>query len=106
MQVRPRGAPCSSAQSNFLAPFHEFSLFHFELRKMEVEREQALAMVEHHTISFVVEKTRQQHRTLIHGRDGSARGDPEIQAPVRSLRFAIEDALRTEDVRNLGMSRR
>src|SRR5208282_4141870 len=47
-----RDASRAAAQSDYLAALHGVSFLHFEFRKMEVQREQSLAVVDDHAVAF------------------------------------------------------
>src|SRR6267154_1826819 len=100
MQMWPSGAPGAAAESNLLALGNVLAFFHAELRKMEVEREQSLAVVNHDAVAFEVECAREDHGAGIDCRNGSAGGRVEIQSLMRALDSSVEDALHSEDVRN------
>src|SRR5260370_23509750 len=72
----------AAAQSDGLAPLHMVALFHFEFGQMQIEGEQALAVVEHHAIPLEIERPSEQNRAVIHGCDGSPAVDAEIQSQV------------------------
>ncbi len=98
MEVGAGGASGAAAQSHDLPALHLVPFFYFELGKVEVEGEESLAVVDDDAVAFEIEETGQQHRTRIHGGDGSSSGDAEIESPMGALSVAIEDALRTVDV--------
>jgi hypothetical protein len=52
--MRAGGAAGGATQTDFGSPFDAVSFFRFEFRKMQLEAEQALAVVNHHAISFEV----------------------------------------------------
>ena len=107
VEMRACGAAGAAAQSDDLAPRFTGSPFlYFELGKMQVESEQSLAVIEHDEIAFEIKRPRQQHRAVIHGGDGSAGRDAEIEAEVRARGFAVEDALGAKDVGNLSFGGR
>src|SRR4029077_9569702 len=101
--MRTRGPACAAAQPDFLATSYRFPFLHFEFGQMEVERKESLAMVDYDAVAFVIEEARQQHRPLIHGRDGGSAGNAIIEAEMWALRLAVENSLRAEDVGNGGI---
>src|SRR5258708_20990443 len=67
---------------------------------MKVEREKSLPMINYDTVPLVIKEARQQHRPLIHGGDGSSRGNAVVQSEVWTLGGAVENSLRAEDIGN------
>lgn len=57
MEMRSGCTAGTSAETDFLTSFHRISLLHFQFRKMEIERKQALAVIEHNAVSFEIEET-------------------------------------------------
>ena len=55
-------------------------------------------MVDYHAVSFEIEEAREEHRAIVHGSDGSAAVDSEVEAEVRALRDSIKDPLGSENV--------
>src|SRR5947209_19915260 len=55
-------------------------------------------MVDGHAISFVIKETREQDCPPVDCRDWRSTGHAIIEAKVRTLGDAVEDALRTEHV--------
>src|SRR5205807_1820524 len=94
VEMGTSGSSRAAAQSDGLAALHVVALFHFEFGQMQVEGEQALAVIEHDEIALEIERPSEQHRAVIHGRDGSPAGDTEIQAQVGARGLAVEYALR------------
>ena len=99
--MRTRSPASAATQSHDLPAFYRIALFDFELGKMQVEGEQALAVIEHDEIALEIKRPRQQHCTVIHGGNRSPAGDAKIQAQVRTGSLAVEDAFGTEYVGNL-----
>src|ERR1700690_206646 len=106
IKVGTGGAPRSTTEPYHLPAFDRVAFFYFELGKMQVEREQALAVINYHEIAFVVQKPRQQHRAAVHRCDGSSSVDAEIQAVMSAQRFAVENALDAKHVGNVRLRRR
>src|SRR5215467_4401142 len=103
------GSSCTasaSAQAHDLAALHDVTFLYLELRKMKVECEQALAVVDDDAVSFEVQETRQQHRAGIHCCDRSAGGNAEVKTEMRALGDAIEYPLRAEHIGVGGIGRR
>jgi len=99
VKMRAGGSAGATAEADFLAAGYGVSFFHFEFGEVEVEGEESLAVVDHHAVAFEIEKAGQQHGAGIHGRDRGSGGDAEIQALMFALGHAVEDSLRTVDVR-------
>ena len=98
VEMRACGPAGAAAQANDLSSFYLIPFLYFEFGKMEIKSKQALSVVQHDEITLEIQRPCQQDCAGIHGGDGSATGDAEIQAKVSALRFAVEDALGVEDV--------
>src|SRR5215469_5047430 len=65
---------------------------------MEVKGEESLAVIDHHAVSFKIQKAGQQDRAVIHRCDGRSSGHAIIESLVLALGYAVEDALRAVDI--------
>ena len=100
MQMRTRGPAGAAAQRDFLPALYLFSFLNFELGKMQVKRQQSLAVIQHHKAAFEIEWTRQKNRAVIHRRNRRSAGHAEIQALMGTRRLAIKNSHRTENIRD------
>src|SRR5271157_5668539 len=105
MEVRPSGASSASAESNRLAFAHLVAFFDGKFRQMQIERQQALAMVDHYAIPFKEQRPRQDYSPAIHGCDRGSTGYAEIEPLMRSLCGTVENTHGTEHVGDLGIHR-
>ena len=96
--MRAGSAAGGATQADFGATVDPVALLDFEFGEMQVEAEQALAVVDHHAISFEVESARQKDGAGIDRHYWRARADAVIQTLMDALGHAIEDAARAEDV--------
>ena len=48
------GPACASAQADLLSARNPFPLFYRDFRKVEVKRQQSLAVIDHYTIAFEI----------------------------------------------------
>src|ERR1700757_3718313 len=72
---------------------------------MHVEAQQALTMVDPHTIAFEIERPRENHCSAVHGRNGRVRANAVIEPLMNALGDAIENPACAERVRGLGVYR-
>src|SRR6202521_1978768 len=106
MQVRTSSASGASAKSDRLAFVHLVPFFDGKFRQMQIERQQALAMVDHHTIPFKEQRPRQNNATTVDGGDRRSTGHAEIEPLMRALHGTVENALNSEHVGDRGIHRR
>src|SRR5215469_2567335 len=106
VQVGAGGAARASAQTQFLAAGDFFAFLHSNLRKMHIEGEQALPVVEDNTVSLEVERARQQHRSAVHGHHRGSGGHGVVESLVAALDLAVEGAAGAEHVRHWRRNRR
>ena len=99
---RPAGA---AAQADDLASLYLLAFLHFEFGKMQVKREQALAMVDHDEISFEVKRPGEQHSAIVHGLDWSSAGYSEIETKMWARCLAVKNSFGAEDIRNTRLCR-
>src|SRR3982074_1190047 len=104
MQMWPGGAPRATAQSDGLAFVHIVALFDRKFRQMQIERQQALAMVDHHTISFKEQRPGQDDAAAVNRCDRRSTGHAEIEPLMRALHGTVKDALDSEHVRDRGVN--
>src|ERR1700693_4019007 len=102
MQMWPRSAPRAPADSDGLAFSYIVAFFDEKTRQMQIERQQPLAMVDHHEIAFIEQRSRQNDASAIHGCDRGSAGHAEIEPLVRALYGTIEDTLDSKHVGDLG----
>src|SRR5216683_5737782 len=67
---------------------------------MQIQSEKTLPVIEHDEITFEIQRSRQQHRAVIHRINRSPAGNSKIQAQMWTGGFAIEDTPGAENVRN------
>src|ERR1700730_777541 len=98
MSPRADTRPRAPAQSDRL-PFTDIVAFlNRKFRQMQIERQQALAMVDHHTIPFKEQRPRQEDAPAIDRCDRRSTGHAEIEPLMRALHGTVEDALDSEHV--------
>src|SRR5208282_5207716 len=73
---------------------------------MQIERQQALAVVDHYTIAFKEQRLGQDHAPAIYGCDRGSAGHAEIEALMSALDRTVEHALDSKRVGDLGIYRR
>ena len=76
MKMRPGGPARSSTTPNLLPRRYPLALLYLDFRKVEVEREQSLPVIEYHAISFEVQRARQQNDSRISGGNRCTGGTP------------------------------
>src|SRR5258708_9056775 len=102
MQMGTGSAPSAATQSDELAFVDTVSFFDAHHGQVQVEREQSLTVVGHDAVALEVERTGQNYSATVDRRDESAGGNAEIESPMRTLDGTVENALHSEDVRNIG----
>src|SRR5260370_1258397 len=103
MQMRTGGASRAAAQSDRL-PFADIVAFlNRKFRQMQIERQQALAMVDHHTIPLKEQRPRQDDAPAINGGDRRSGKHAQIEPLMGASHGTVEDALDSEHVRDLGI---
>ena len=105
MQVRSRSAPRTPAKPDRLTFVYLVAFLYGEVRQMQIERQQALAVVNDDAISFKEQRPRQNNSPAIRRGDRSSTRHAEIQPLMRALHGAVEDALDSENIRDLGIHR-
>ena len=105
VKVGTGGPSRAAAQANLLTALYLISFLDFEFRKVQIQGQQTLAVIDYDEIAFEIQRTGQQYGAGIHCGNGSSSRNSEIQPQVRTRRLAIEDALGTEDVRNRSVGR-
>src|SRR5271157_57943 len=105
MQMRTSGASRTSAESDRLPLIHIVAFLNQEFRQMQIERQQSLAMVDHHAIPFKEQRPRQDNASAVDGCDRGSAGHAEIEPLMRALYRTVEDALDSENVRDRGIHR-
>ena len=61
VKMRAGCASGASTQTDFLASLHCVPFLHLQFRKMEVQREKSLTVVDHNAVAFEIQKARKQH---------------------------------------------
>src|SRR5208282_6734289 len=74
-----------------------------KFRQMQIERQQALAVVNDHAISFKEQGPCQNDAPAIHGCNRRSTGHAEIEPLMRALHRTIEYALDSEHIGDLGI---
>src|ERR1022692_1466654 len=103
--MRTSGASGASAQSDLLALLHVVAFFDRKFRQMQIERQQSLTVVDHDAIAFKEQSPRQDHAPVIHGFDRGSAGHAEIESLMSALYGAVENALDSKYVGDLGIHR-
>ena len=94
--MRACGASRASAQSDRL-PFADIVAFlNGKFRQMQIERQQTLAVVDHHTIPFKEQRPGQDDATAVDRCDRRSTGNAEIKPLMRAPDGTVEDALDSE----------
>lgn len=106
VQVGSSGTASSATEGDQLPRRHFIAFFHLEFGEMHVNRHQSLAMVQHHAISFKIERPRQDHCSCVRGMDRRAGTRAEIQAQVLAFFHAIVDARTAKNSGGFGLRRR
>src|SRR5260370_17915680 len=106
MQMRTGDASRASAECDLLALLHIVAFFNQEFRQVQIERKQALAMVDDHTIPFKEQRPRENDTSAVCCCDRGSSGHAEIEALMRALHGTIEDALDSEHFGDRGIHRR
>ena len=73
---------------------------------MQIERQQALAVIDHQTIPFKEQRPGQDDAAAVDGRDRGSTGNAEIEPLMRALYGTVEDARDSEHVGDPGIHRR
>ena len=89
MQVWRGGAASTAAQRQKLSTIDFVAFLDLELRKMKVERNQALAMVHRHAIAFEVKRSRQDDGAGVGRVNGCSGGYTKIQTLMLVLLHAV-----------------
>ena len=105
MKMRASRAACASAEAEFLAFLHFVSLFHGKLRHVQVERKQALSVVDDDAVALEKERAREDDLSAVDGRDWCARTDAEVESLMRALDRPVEDTLHSEDIGDFSLDR-
>src|ERR1043166_4013032 len=105
MQVRARGASGPAAKCDKLPSRHFVAFLGLELREMHVNRDQALAMIQHDAISFEIKRPCQDHTPRVRRVNRRAYTRAEIEPQVLALFHAVVDAGTAEDAGSLGLCR-
>src|SRR5579859_2852627 len=105
VKMRRRGAARSAAQRDELPRGHLLALFDLELREMHVDRYQALTVIQHHAVSFEIERPRKNHCPGIGRVHRRAGGHAEIEPLVLSFLYPVHNARSAEDARSLCLCR-
>src|ERR1017187_9063375 len=103
MQVWAGGASGATANANRLPFVHIVAFLHGKFRQMQIERQQALAVIDDHTIAFEEEGPGQDDAAAVDGCDQGARGHAEIEPLMRALHGTVKDARDSEDIGDLGI---
>src|SRR6476646_3129959 len=100
MQVWSSGTASSATEADQLPRRHLIAFFDLEFGKMHVNRHQSLAMVQHHAVSFKIERPRQDHCSCVRSMDRRAGTRAEIQAQVLAFFLAVVNARAAEYTRS------
>src|SRR5260370_36502787 len=99
MQMRTGGASRAAAQSDRL-PFADIIAFlNRKFRQMQIERQQALAMVDHHTIPLKEQRPRQDDAPAINGGDPPPPRHAAIDPLLEASSGTLEDRRDADAVR-------
>src|ERR1700733_7536444 len=96
--MRAGGAASAATQSEYLSSGNLFAHLHFHFREVHVQREQTLAMVEHHAVSLEIKRASQQYGSAIDGCDGGAGRDGKVESLMAALHFSIEGTASAENI--------
>ena len=100
MQVRPRGSPTASADTDQLAGFDLVALLHFEVGQVEIQTEESLAVIDDYAPTLEIKSLGKNYGPSIDcmHRRPARRG--EIQAQMAALHFLVEHSSRSEHIRD------
>src|SRR5882672_8200722 len=105
MQMRTGGASSAAAERDRLSFGDMLSFLDAHLGKVQIESEQSLPVINHDAVAFEVEWLRQNHGAGVDRGNLGAGGNAKIESLMRTLHRAVEDALHSEDVGNVGGDR-
>ena len=71
---------------------------HLDFRQVKVESQQSLSVIEHHTITFKIQRARQQNRSRVGGGNRRPSRNREIQSLMHALNFAVKGSPGTENI--------
>src|SRR5579859_7994307 len=106
MQVSAGRPTARTTVRNHLSGRYCISLFHFEIRKMQVEAHQALPVIDHDKPALEVQLLRKQYSSRIDRPNWSSGWGRIVQTQMSALNLTVEDALGTEHPRNGSIDRR
>src|ERR1700722_1733057 len=106
MKMRPGSPPRASAQPNQLSLFDLVAFLNQKFRQVQVERQQSLAVVNHHAVPLIEEQPCEDHLAAIDRGNRSSRRHAEVEPLMRGLHRTVKHALDPEHLGNLSLDRR
>src|SRR5690348_16587207 len=101
----PGGTAARSTVRNHLTSGDRIAFFYFEIREMQIQAHEPLAVIDDNKATFEVQFLSEQHGPGVDRPNGCPGAYRVVQSQVAAFDLAVEDPLRSKYSRNRGLHR-